>query len=101
MFSKSEVMVRRIQPDIWLSRITSAFARAIAPTLISPIDHSQIDSPPIAKMSTLLMMLSDTIIIMIEPARSRNAVMWRTKPSLAKVSSRSAWAKSFTDWMLV
>ena len=65
MFSKSEVIERRIQPDIWLSRSTSAFAMAIAPTLISPVDHSQIDRAAVAKISTLLMTLSDTIIIMI------------------------------------
>ena len=73
MFSNSEVMVRRIQPDIWLSRITSALAMAIAPTLIAPSDHSQIDRPAVAKMRTLLMTLSETIIVMIAPARSRNA----------------------------
>ena len=44
MFSKSEVMERSTQPDIWFSRSVSALAAAIAPSVISPVVHSQIES---------------------------------------------------------
>ena len=53
--SKSEVMERRIQPDIWFSRSASALAAAIAPSVIAPCVHSQIDSAATAKMKSELM----------------------------------------------
>ena len=36
VLSKSEVIERSTQPDIWFSRSVSAFAAAIAPSVISP-----------------------------------------------------------------
>ena len=71
------------------------------PTVTSPSDHSHSDRPLTATISPPLRVISVTIMFAIQPAKSRYDRIWRAKPSRANRSSRSAWANSFTDWMLV
>ena len=65
VFSKSEVMERSTQPDIWFSRSVSAFAAAIAPSEISPFVHSQIDSAAATKMKTEFRIVSAAVIVVM------------------------------------
>ena len=100
-FSNRFVIVLRIHPDIWFSRITSPLATAISPTVIAPRLHSAIDSAAVPSTSAVFRTVSVTVMFMIERIRFRNARVWRRMPTAAN-SSSSAWcAKSLTDWMLV
>ena len=100
-FSNSDVTVRRIQPDIWLRRMTRPLAIAMLPTLTLPPCHRTIERTAMARMRAVLRRVSVTVMSKIERIRPRKAFRCRAMPSRPNASSRSAWANSLTTWMLV
>ena len=99
--SKSEVIERRIQPDIWLSRSASALAAATAPSVTAPAVQSQIESAAAGEDEERIDDVSAAVIVTMARFMARAASSCRSNASRPNASSRSAWAKSFTERMLV
>ena len=101
VLSKRDVTERSTQPDIWFSLSTSALTAATAPRVTLPRVQSQIDKAAAAKINTEFSIVSAAVMEVMARFMLRAAVNCRSKASRPKSSSRSAWAKSLTERMLV
>ena len=93
--------MRRIQPDIWLMRRARPMATATDPGEVSPSSQSRIDSAPTDTIRAVFSAVRVQVRVKTVRIRSWKERVCRATPSRAKWSSRAAWAKSFTAWMLV